>query len=563
MKRLLILLLLLKIAKLEAQSFNTAFQNYNEKGFFACEINGKTFISSEMYSPGLQDLTIVRGIDGTGQTTFSTQIQKHEFTSITRMKKTSDKALVMVGFGRGCDYLDGTQKTFVLKLDTTGNTIFDNTFFNIYPTFQNDYLKDITEAADSSYYCISDSVLFHFSKTGNLIKRINTNLNSLKTLFWYSDNKLLLSGKSGNIDNHFLIDTNGVILLSKPSAGYATKYEKLSSGNIICNPSNGVLTKLDQQLNIINSGTSGATDFVVINDTIFTVGQSSPSYIYHKLDSSFNINHQFATTAKRLIPSAITANNSEVTLFTSSTNTVNNSTSFCALTRFPKSSTFTYDNDIGVINVVTDSSGLNLVPSFTMSVAYSVYKLKIVVKNFGNAPVQDYFLNHYMYQNICGPQHYVKFVQNTLAPGATDTIITQILYGDVLGTIPSNSTVSVNFQKNMCVFTSVPNGKNDKDSDNDSYCSTVNFLYTDIAEKSLENNNADIYPNPFTGKFIIETDDFPGFIEVTNTAGNKLKSVSYYGKETEIDLNEFPAGIYLIKIASANSTVIKKAVKIN
>ncbi|MGZ4042947.1 MAG: T9SS type A sorting domain-containing protein [Bacteroidia bacterium] len=566
MRKLFMALLLLMFERGQAQSFNSAYHRYDDGAFNLTSINTTNYFSGTSYSNWFTDTAFVYSVNNNGQTLWKKPIIKYEYNHIERMRTSLDKQLLVIGYGRGCDYLDNTQKTFIMKLDTLGNTIFDNTFINVYSSNQLDYLKDVNQTGDSSYYCITDSVLFHFNKNGLLIKKKNTGLTGLQTLINYGQDQLLLSGKSFGVDKHIVIDTNGVIINSKPSYGIVTKYKKLSSGNIIT-LHNGVLKKISPGLvaldsSVISQGSTNIVDFDIDQDTIFSIGSLNSSYNYIKFDSSFISKYQFATNAKRIVPKAITTTVSNITILSNSTNTVSNSNQFIGLTSFDKTGTFTYTNDIGVISVTMDSSDVttsNYPPGYTQ---YSAgYRLKVIIKNYGNFPIQHFYLNHFIRQEICGNTYYHPWMTLPLAPGATVSITTP-MFTNIMGVLPgppSSQTFSVN---DACIYTTLPDGRNDVDFTNDATCITVLIPYvTSIAQHTILNPDVIVSPNPFHDKILISGEVEIRKVEVFNIMGQLIKTISVNGKNTELLLEESPSGIYLIKLYSEKGVFTKKAVK--
>ena len=69
-------------------------------------------------------------------------------------------------------------------------------------------------------------------------------------------------------------------------------------------------------------------------------------------------------------------------------------------------------------------------------------------------------------------------------------------------------------------------------------------------------NSVIIYPNPCSGKFIV---DAQGELTIYNTLGEKILSQNILDK-TEIDLSNQPKGIYLVQINSEKASVTKKIV---
>ncbi len=67
----------------------------------------------------------------------------------------------------------------------------------------------------------------------------------------------------------------------------------------------------------------------------------------------------------------------------------------------------------------------------------------------------------------------------------------------------------------------------------------------------------DIYPNPTTGKFFIESKFFSDEIKMFNVAGEVLYSKTLNAEKTEIDISNLPAGVYLVKTKGKIGKVVK------
>ena len=90
---------------------------------------------------------------------------------------------------------------------------------------------------------------------------------------------------------------------------------------------------------------------------------------------------------------------------------------------------------------------------------------------------------------------------------------------------------------------------------------TIGYSLTDtsdVAELS-ENDNIMIYPNPANDKVYVEGEGVE-FIEVYNAMGQKMMEVKASDK-TEIDINAFESGMYMLRIIgkeTTTQTIIKK-----
>ncbi len=89
----------------------------------------------------------------------------------------------------------------------------------------------------------------------------------------------------------------------------------------------------------------------------------------------------------------------------------------------------------------------------------------------------------------------------------------------------------------------------------ENYISIVTSIYE--ATKS----DLKIYPNPTNGIFFIKADKNINRIEVLNVSGAKLIDKTPNNKEFSVDITNYPAGFYLIKVTSEGETQIHEVIK--
>jgi hypothetical protein len=84
-------------------------------------------------------------------------------------------------------------------------------------------------------------------------------------------------------------------------------------------------------------------------------------------------------------------------------------------------------------------------------------------------------------------------------------------------------------------------------------------------DQGTERQDALIYPNPTTGKFTVLLPDTKinpaGYIEIYNTAGQKVFNSQINGIKSDFDISGLPQGLYGVKISDGASTAIYKIVK--
>jgi len=88
--------------------------------------------------------------------------------------------------------------------------------------------------------------------------------------------------------------------------------------------------------------------------------------------------------------------------------------------------------------------------------------------------------------------------------------------------------------------------------------SNCNFVViTNIENESA--NNITIYPNPTTGKITVKGNNIQA-IEINSINGQNIKSIYNKNNFSDIDLTDYPKGIYIIKIIVQDKIIIEKII---
>ena len=150
-----------------------------------------------------------------------------------------------------------------------------------------------------------------------------------------------------------------------------------------------------------------------------------------------------------------------------------------------------------------------------------------------------------------------KYCQNSIPPSGTLSIPTGSFYGQ-----PFNSGTSISSKYlNICVFTSIPNQSNDINIDNDSHCDSVLFTVTGIDETMHSEQTIQVFPNPFSTDFAIQSEKEMNSFALYNSLGEKIKEEKLNTKEFQFQSENLSPGIYFIRIESENGLLVKKLIK--
>ena len=95
----------------------------------------------------------------------------------------------------------------------------------------------------------------------------------------------------------------------------------------------------------------------------------------------------------------------------------------------------------------------------------------------------------------------------------------------------------------------------------------IDQLYNETILTKVETSKKDesirIYPNPFSNKLWVQNGTgIEIYIEIFNNTGRLIKSQSVNGQESEISLDYYPSGIYLLKYWGNEILITKKFIKL-
>jgi len=87
----------------------------------------------------------------------------------------------------------------------------------------------------------------------------------------------------------------------------------------------------------------------------------------------------------------------------------------------------------------------------------------------------------------------------------------------------------------------------------------------EVFKDSIDDKKILIYPNPTKGNLTIEIigyeQDANSYIYLFNLSGNMLKSEPITGSSMEVDLSNYPVGLYIIEIKLVGKSSVWKIIK--
>ena len=85
---------------------------------------------------------------------------------------------------------------------------------------------------------------------------------------------------------------------------------------------------------------------------------------------------------------------------------------------------------------------------------------------------------------------------------------------------------------------------------------------TNVGVEDYEASNIDVYPNPTTGMVQVSSSKFQvSGVDVYDVYGKLLNTLSACGNEVEVNLGDYAAGVYFLRISTEDGVVTKRIVK--
>lgn len=563
-KFLLFSVVLLSFLNGSAQlAFNKVYHNQKEIiGPLLMNIYGDYYHCVNIYSFNDFGKCFIYRYDNTGnlkgRLSFTTTISNYNVPVASI--KTNDNKLLLVGYTFGlCDNVDSSQRrTFISKIDTNGNVLFITKVKRQFASsFSTDDFKTVLQNTDSSYCTFTDSVMFKFSKTGQLLFRKNLGTDSISSCLLLQNNSILLSVRQNSITSLITISQNGIQLSSHPFTTLLKKMIFYNGQKIMGLNKNGILYKIDTGFNSINTSATlltGIKDLVIESDTVYSISNTN----YSVSDTSFNLLSVVTNTTQKNYQAYIFKVNNSIAITAScSTGGSTNYHSFSSLNVINKSGNTNFANDIEVSSVTADSvycvlNGFNEFNSYM--------RAKVKIKNKGATIINRFTLNSdYNATSICGPLYYQQTFTQTIQPGDSVQVTTAFIYRKYFTMTPTQPTLSIQY----CLFSTMPNNENDKFTLNDELCQNFIFPNPTASLKELNDvyNTLEIYPNPFNNNLNLKSELEIKNIEVFNSLGLLLSREKPNIKNITLNTADVIPGIYFIKIETEKGIQIKKMVK--
>lgn len=525
-------------------------------------IHSKCFYIESIRENILDSVNLV-GLGSSGQVLFKKNLNHFDYNTIKRLIRTKDKQLALIGTALSCDVFNHPlNQNFFMKIDTTGAVTAQAVFQYTYNTVNApalDQFIDFTQHQDSSYFVISDSLLYHLSKTGQFLSKQNTGMTDLHCITAMNNGNLMLNGRISGMLTNVVMTTACSILAQQSTNAMLLKCSQMPSGSFLTLSTLLQLQTLGSSLQALASATNSLPPGLLVrdydcpaDDSIFITGSSTITNTpFHGI-----LSQGLATLAlafapyTNTFPSGIALNGQHrlnVICPTVSTITTMPFTSFY---QFSLNGNFMNKPDIGVASVSVVSA------SYYLYAPFAVVSLMATVKNYGTDTVKQFYLNYFGPSVHCGRLALHKLCNITIPPNGTVNVPTGSFYGPM----PASFPVSV-YSFEYCLFTTAPDAQSDANVQNDAGCELVTINIVSIEELSGSDPSLKVYPNPFRDAFIVTAETDIKTVQVFSLLGTLVQEHRVNTTNIVIDGSALEPGIYFIKTTTGRGTGIKKVVR--
>jgi hypothetical protein len=545
--------------KCNSQDLNFASHSNVDNVFGLASINGKNFYTERIVNNSNFDSSNLVGLNESGKIIFKRRLTFNDFNTPQNIHSTRAKRLILYGVSSRCNAGE-TAANFIVIADTNGVIQATTTS----QTMVNGSLAkfiDFVEYPDSSFYFLSESQLFHYSKTLTFVSSVAHGLAFATTMTLRNNGNFVIHGKtSALVAKNIEITSTGTQVNSQNASSDLIFIRTATSGNFFGLTTNGSIQKLSSGL--LSTGNSSLSlsptnirAFTLRNDTIFFVDLNNTNNpAYGLMNENFTIFSVSASTYRNIFPNAITINNrNRINILSTATSSMSTNNTFVSFFQFQRNSNFFTTPDIGVSNF-TITNTLLYTP-FSSSIPVN---MNVTVKNYGTDTIKGFYLNAPGTQKTCGFDLFHKRYQNIIPPNGSVVVQTGTINYPLTSTVTQASGFL--FVTNICIFTTIPSSKNDVYIDNDHFCQAIGLRV------GMEENNPTVstlyaYPNPFNQDFEIKSEEEIRGIQIFDAYGKLVREMAVRANEINITFTEFSGGFYIVKIETEKGIVIKKMLR--
>ncbi len=546
-----------------SQNFNVAHHSYIDDVSNLLSFGSRHFYIERIQSSGFLDSTNFVGMSAGGNILFKVNLSFNEANRVIRAIRTFDNCVLILGNSNGCDF-DSNPRNFICKVDTTGLIKFQafNSILNSGSGF-----KDVVQHPDSSYYFVSDSSVYHYSKNGIFISKFTTGVAYPRCMTLSNSGDLLINGSnSGFAYVNALVSVSGSLINQQNGNYYIRLYTHPTLGyfglGLMGNVERLSNSLVSTQSSTISLGPDIAVSAITFkSDSILFTGRYllANAPLYGIMDQNLSQLYLSPPVYNNVYPTGITCSKNKVNVIAHATSTLSGifwptSLGFLSFYRFPLNGALVTTPDVGVTNAVVVGSGY--IPGQNVC----SFNLNVTVTNYSADTIKHFFLNSRIFQEICGFSQFHKHFTGTILPFGSLVVQTGTFM--VKGYGPQNALPGSTFEMDVCLYTTIPNQHPDKNISNDGLCKPLTVTITDIDEqKALDPDQVEMYPNPGHDQLTVNCSQTINQMTIFNAMGATISEVKVNDHNARVSISALNSGIYFVKIETAQGNVVKKVVK--
>ena len=544
-RNLLFITICLTQLALKAQITNTA-QHYSvQKPGAMVSLNNYCYYLERIDYSCCNDSANLVCINNLGQIQYKRKLTYFGVNYAYKLLATNDGNILVGGYCfQACDL--SSTKIFLTKFDPNGNVLFQNVE-NSPSSFFAAAFSCLTQGSDSLYYMAVGGKIRKYSKQGVFMSEFNTPYVSIHAIEGIQNGNLLLSASLSGSTFISVLNTSGMVLNQQNSTDKIIKLITLTGGAAhYALTLNGVMESYNSALAKTNSYGTSISDFSIYNDSLFITGDNFGNNLYYKiLDLNFQELFFDYSGLKRVIPTGIAiSGNRRLNIVTKGNSGSDLYMSFKGFFQLDFFDTFNKQPDIGIQRVKP--------LQYEVNNNFVYCNFQVTYKNYGSIPVTSFFVNHYASSLWCKAV-LNKRMECQLNPGDTVQLST-----GTFGFPLSWMNVGVfNGVKQICLFTSIPNDKNDEEPVNDGWCESFELkVVSDIQEATRSEKRLTLFPSPVREELNLTCEEDMSDIEVSDIQGGLIFTLKTNQKVATINMCDLLPGIYFVKVKNKSGTSI-------
>jgi hypothetical protein len=558
MKKFLLPILMCSLQQVNAQiTFSHAMHDNNEGGYGpVLTVNNGIFFFTRSYDATKSGMYFLHKFDHNGNQIFRTAAPWQTTAGMV----TLDGKLLYAGADVFCgDVITNPRHAIsVARMDTSGNVLqmtSDSVGLSLYP-------RAVVQLPDSTYRMFTDSAMYVYSKTLQLVTKTNAGHFNVSAAIEANGNILMARGVNGSTLQ--LVSPSGSVISSVSMPAHIIKILPFGGNRIIALADNGQMYRFTAGYALTKSSALNfwINDFTVVNDSIYVINNTNGVGAgYAVLDTNFTVLHSSTCVTNNFVQSAISGFGSKMAIIGSGAatqNVWNLPHVFSTINVINKTGNNNFQEDLKVMSIGVDSSYSAYFDQWPVAILY--LRPRITVKNTGVSPIAAFKVNFMMHPSMsCGIYvHQEEFTQLTIPPGGTMTVSAKKF---AVKTITVSGASPLPRFETFCFYTTVPNGQADKTYEDNEMCGSFGFIVTSLNDRDGRQADISVYPVPATSYIEVKAHQALGSAVLLDLMGREVADPAIVEGKARFDLSDLPPGIYFVRVEVEKGMIIKKVIK--